>query len=40
MQRIRWFNGQCPEITQHVRNEGGKIHWGDETGLVNTDVQG
>ncbi len=29
-----------PEIAKRARAEGGKIHWGDETVLVNTDVRG
>jgi hypothetical protein len=29
-----------PAIEQRARAERGKIHWGDETALVNTDVRG
>ena len=35
-----WLDEQYPEIEKRARAEGGEIHWGDETALVNTDVRG
>lgn len=35
-----WHEGEYPGIEQRARSEGGEIHWGDETALVNTDVRG
>jgi len=35
-----WLNEQYSEIEKHAKAEGGEIHWGDETALVNTDVRG
>jgi transposase len=35
-----WLNEAYPEIEKKARAEGGEIHWGDETALVNTDVRG
>lgn len=35
-----WLQGEYPAIEQRARAEGGEIHWGDETALVNTDVRG
>ena len=35
-----WLEGEYPAIEQRARSEGGEIHWGDETALVNTDVRG
>lgn len=35
-----WLEGEYPGIEQRARLEGGEIHWGDETALVNTDVRG
>lgn len=35
-----WLNEQYPEIEKRAKTEGGEIHWGDETALVNTDVRG
>ena len=35
-----WLQGEYPGIEQRARAEGGEIHWGDETALVNTDVRG
>lgn len=35
-----WLDEQYPEIERRARAEGGEIHWGDETALVNTDVRG
>ena len=34
-----WLEGEYPAIEQRARSEGGEIHWGDETALVNTDVR-
>ena len=36
----QWLNEQYPDIAKRARTERGEIHWGDETGLVNTDVRG
>ena len=35
-----WLDEQYPEIEKRAKAEGGEIHWGDETALVNTDVRG
>jgi transposase len=35
-----WLDEQYPEIEKRAKSEGGEIHWGDETALVNTDVRG
>ena len=35
-----WVDEQYPQIEKRARAEGGEIHWGDETALVNTDVRG
>ena len=35
-----WLDEQYPEIEARAKHEGGEIHWGDETALVNTDVRG
>ncbi|MBI1285036.1 MAG: IS630 family transposase [Thiobacillus sp.] len=35
-----WLDAQYPEIEKRAKAEGAEIHWGDETALVNTDVQG
>lgn len=35
-----WLQGEYPSIEERARQEGGEIHWGDETALVNTDVRG
>lgn len=35
-----WLNDQYPAIAERAKAEGGEIHWGDETALVNTDVRG
>lgn len=35
-----WLDEQYPGIEKRARAEGGEIHWGDETALVNTDVRG
>ena len=36
----KWLTEAYPDIEQRARSEGGEIHWGDETALVNTDVRG
>jgi transposase len=35
-----WLDEQYPVIEKQAKVEGGEIHWGDETALVNTDVRG
>ena len=35
-----WLDEEYPEIEARAKREGGEIHWGDETALVNTDVRG
>ena len=35
-----WRDDQYPAIEAKAKAEGGEIHWGDETALVNTDVRG
>ena len=35
-----WLDEQYPAIEARAKAEGGEIHWGDETALVNTDVRG
>ena len=35
-----WLETQYPDIEAKAKLEGGEIHWGDETALVNTDVRG
>ena len=36
----QWLSEQYPEIAKRAKEEGAEIHWGDETGVVNTDVRG
>ncbi|GAB4210438.1 MAG: IS630 family transposase [Tibeticola sp.] len=36
----QWIEHEYPAIAQRAKAEGGEIHWGDETALVNTDVRG
>ena len=36
----KWLDEEYPAIARRVKSEGGEIHWGDETALVNTDVRG
>ncbi len=36
----KWLDEEYPEIAKRSHAEGGEIHWGDETALVNTDVRG
>ena len=35
-----WLDEHYPAIEAKAKTEGGEIHWGDETALVNTDVRG
>ena len=35
-----WLDEQYPAIEAKAKSEGGEIHWGAETALVNTDVRG
>ena len=35
-----WLHEQYPAIEARAKAEGGEVHWGDETALVNTDVRG
>lgn len=35
-----WLDEQYPAIEAQAKAEGGEIHWGDETALVNTDTRG
>jgi len=34
-----WLDEHYPAIEKKAKAEGGEIHWGDETALVNTDVR-
>jgi transposase len=36
----KWMEEDYPAIAERAKAEGGEIHWGDETALVNTDVRG
>jgi transposase len=36
----QWLDEQYPAIAERAKAEGGEIHWGDETAMVNTDVRG
>jgi len=36
----KWLDEEYPEIAAKAKKEGGEIHWGDETALVNTHVHG
>lgn len=36
----KWLDEEYPAIAKRAKVEGGEIHWGDETALVNTDVRG
>ena len=36
----QWLEQEYPAIERRAKAEGGEIHWGDETALVNTDVRG
>jgi transposase len=36
----KWLNEEYPAIAAKAKAQGGEIHWGDETALVNTHVHG
>ena len=36
----KWLDEEHPSIAAKAKTEGGEIHWGDETALVNTHVHG
>jgi hypothetical protein len=36
----KWMDEDYPAIAERAKAEGGEIHWGDETALVNTNVRG
>ena len=36
----KWIDEEYPAIAERAKVEGGEIHWGDETALVNTHVRG
>jgi transposase len=36
----QWLQGRYPAIAKRAKAQDGEIHWGDETGVVNTDVRG
>jgi transposase len=36
----KWLDKEYPAIAEKARKEGGEIHWGDETALVNIHVRG
>lgn len=36
----QWIEQVYPAIERRAKAEGGEIHWGNETALVNTDVRG
>lgn len=36
----KWLDQEYPAIAEKAKTQGGEIHWGDETGVVNTDVRG
>jgi hypothetical protein len=36
----KWLDEEYPAIAAKAKKEGGEIHWGDETALVNTHVHG
>ena len=36
----KWLDEEYLAIARRAKSEGGEIHWGDETALVNTDVRG
>jgi DDE superfamily endonuclease len=36
----KWLDEEYPAIAWRAKSEGGEIHWGDETALVNSDVRG
>jgi transposase len=36
----KWMDEDYPAIAERAKAEGGEMHWGDETALVNTHVRG
>jgi len=36
----KWLEDTYPSIAKRAQAQDGEIHWGDETGVVNTDVRG
>ena len=36
----KWLDDEYPGIAHKAKAQGAEIHWGDETGVVNTDVRG
>lgn len=36
----QWLQERYPAIAKRAKAQDGEIHWGDETGVVNTDVRG
>jgi len=36
----KWLDEEHPAIAAKAKAEGGEIHWGDETALVNSHVHG
>ena len=36
----KWLDEEYPAIAAKAKAEGGEIHWGDETALVNTQLHG
>ncbi len=37
---MKWLEEDYPVIAQREKEEAAKIHWADETAIVNTDVRG
>lgn len=35
-----WLDEEYPMIAARAKAQGGEVHWGDETAVVNTDVRG
>tara|TARA_R110002020_G_scaffold470697_1_gene696785 strand:+ start:245 stop:475 length:231 start_codon:yes stop_codon:yes gene_type:complete len=35
-----WLEATYQAIEAQAKAEGGEIHWGDETAVINTDVRG
>ena len=35
-----WLDTEYPRIAKRAKEEGGEIHWADETAVANTDVRG
>jgi len=34
----QWLDEQYPKVAKRARTEGGEIHWGDETALINHNI--